>query len=407
MPVLTEQQDRSPRVIMPTQMITVHPEMAAAVWEGLGDEYKYADVEMGQFSDRTPHVRIEETLPGVSQAVILGCISGETAEESLQTIVKVGHALRHKYPKDARSPRANLLHLVLSDYEGRGDKPSLDGNGQYIDAAELLFASYAAEQLTAVGKVDRVTILHPHSIEGVTEFGVPVLPLSYARDTMRQVQKSRMIAPNEKVGIVIPDKGGIRLAMELSDITGFPIVARLDKVRMNGKPIVKDAWVCDDCSDMTLLLADDMLGSGGTIQEDGLEIHKRLQPKRFLAMVGHIKDVNSSPKKIAGMLNTYMANGRPFLSGFIATNSTPYSDRFRGMPGVLITDVAPLMTLAMRAALNPTEENQRALEPHVLSMGSHDEALALLHQRNPKLTPDYQSSTSPNGTVRSETVYVS
>lgn len=338
------------------------------------------------YSDRTPKMWVNSDDKSI--AVSLGFISGVSAEGNLSEMTKAGFTLRFKHPNDPRTPRVESIHYVFSDFEGRGNKPTLDKDGNYIPEAELHYAYYLAETLANIGKANKATILDPHDhiLHGYLEgLGVEVDTITALREIALQLKEKNMLPSAQDGGIVIPDNGAIGRSMFFSMVTGIPIIGRIDKKRIRGVAEINKIYGADTIKGKSIIIVDDMIATGGTLFTDGKAL-KKLGAESLMAIVTHTKGIDGAGEKVASKLN---GGEEKILDKIIITDSTPYHKDFKGIPNVETISVMGLMTLAVEAALKGKgSDADTMLQEHRFRPMSHDQSLRELKNLYPYLVSD-------------------
>src|SRR5260221_224141 len=113
-----------PRIVDHPHVQNGYPRFFNELEVGLRDVAEVARVRPERFTDQTPNFKIENIPTGTPVAVVPGYISGPHAEDMLWAMTKVSHTLRYRHPNDPRTPRTEEVRLLLSDLEGRGNKPT-------------------------------------------------------------------------------------------------------------------------------------------------------------------------------------------------------------------------------------------------------------------------------------------
>ncbi|MBI5452401.1 ribose-phosphate pyrophosphokinase [Candidatus Gottesmanbacteria bacterium] len=367
----------------------LHPGFFNFLEAELGPDVQIAVVNPDHFSDRTPRLDIPGIPSGAPLVVIPGFISGPHAEILLSALTKTGHALRFPHPTDSRSPWANQIHFLLTDLEGRGNKPTIQGNGNLVPYPELQYAYYLADALRDLGKADSVTLLDPHDVESVralregTGKTIEVTTITALREIANNMRQNNLLPDNS--GVVIADNGAIGRAHFFAHTTEIPLVTRIVKERKNGKPVIAAVYGGEDIKGRTAILVDDMTATGGTIFTDAEELIK-LGADAVIAVITHLKGVRGAREKIAYQLKQEGGG----LKAIVATNSTPYYTQLDLLTGVHIVSVYPLMARAARAILIPTAENIAALNLDIFPIGTLKQYLETLYREYPGLALDYQ-----------------
>lgn len=369
------------------QSLDRYPELNNFLRTSLADICKPVWVQQAKYDDLSPHTFIKGAESGAPVALIPGFISGQHAEEQLVHLSQIGHTLRFAHPLDPRTPWVQKVHYLFSDLEGRGNKPTVGPDGQLLPNAELHYMYYLADTLKGPGKMDEATILDPHDWETINALGVPVTCITGMGECIEYMKKNDLLSDID--GVVVADDGAMGRALWFSNRAGIPILARIVKERVNGKPKIKEIYGAQNVAGKKVLLVDDMIATGGTQFTDSSELIQQ-GATDVIGVVTHVKGAEGARDRIA---EYFQKPDRP-LSRLIITNSTPYARQLAYIPGVLRVDVFPLLGRAAKAALAPTDENVAALAPNIFPLGSIDEYKAALFTVYPELAPDYKPTVS-------------
>lgn len=377
------------RLVIHPSVRDIHPGLFNALEAEIGPHIQIIVVNPDYFSDHTPKLDIPGIPPEAPLVVIPGFISGPHTEILLSALTKTGHALGFPHPTDTRTPWAKHIHFLLTDFEGRGNKPTIQSDGSFTPHPELQYAYYLADALRDLGRADSVTILDPHDAESVralregTGRTVEVTTITALYDISIYMRQNGLL-PRDS-GVVIADNGAIGRAHFFAHIADIPVTTRIIKERKNGKPLIKAVYGGEDIRGKTAILVDDMTATGGTLFTDA-EALTSFGAKDVIAVITHLKGVRGARESISQQLS--QKNGG--LKAIIATNSTPYYSQIDLLRDVHIVSVYPLVAKAAKAVLIPTEKNKALLNPYIFPVGMTHQYLETLYKEYPHLAPDYQ-----------------
>lgn len=357
----------------------IHPDLVNSILAALPN-VKVLDVKPDVFTDQTPKMFISD-IEAENQIVLMpDFVSGIHAEHQMSVITKTAFTLKFDHPDDDRTPWVNTFHLLLSDLELRGNKPTLRDNDQFIPGAELHYAAYLATLIASSG-VDAVTLLDPHdhvSVDYLTQKGISVTTLTAIPKQVEYLKQNNLLPSADTGGIVIADNGSIGRALYLSKITGLPILARIIKKRKNGYVFIEKILGEQALKGKDILLPDDILATGGTLIKDSSAI-KTLGANSVTGLVTHTKGVSTAPDKMRSGLKDEL------LNNLLVTNSTPYTKELERIPGIHSVDIMEILIAATRAVLYPTPENKQVLETYKYTPMPKAETLRQLRQKFPNL----------------------
>lgn len=391
-----EKGSHSPTLVFHPDLREMQPQLFNTLEAGLGNRFKIAIVKPDTYSDKTPHLSVPDVEPGTHVVVIPGFISGRFAEPSLFAITKTAHALGFPHPGDSRSPWAKEIHLLLTDLEGRGNKPTATDKDEFVDEAELHYAFYLADLINA-SRVTSATVVDGHDYESIKALNMPVTTLSTLPLCCDYMKKHHLIPENS--GVVIADNGAIARSLFFAKCTNLPVLARIVKERKNGKVSIKEVHGAENVNGRPAIIVDDMIATGGTLFSDDEVLHN-LGATETRAVVTHTKGVKGARQKTRSSLEN-----NHHLRKIIMTNSTPYYTDFGRTPGIHVVNIYPLITMAAKAILDPNERNQKAIDRFRFPMGPFEDNLQKLWEQYPDLAPDYNPKPADSGSRENITVY--
>ncbi len=220
---------------------TANPELAASIARELGVALGACTVE--RFPDGEVSVWLNE--PVRRKEVFIVQPTSPPVNEHLIELLAFADACR-------RASAARITAIVPYFGYARADKR----HGR----REPITASMVASVLQAVGIDHIVTVdLHAPQIEGFFHASVDSLT---AVPTLCQVLRGRL---SDKVVVVAPDAGRVRMATEYARRLGTSVVV-LHKRRESGIE-TEVTHIVGDVRDRTCLIVDDMISTGGTIAE--------------------------------------------------------------------------------------------------------------------------------------------
>lgn len=201
------------RIAVHPSIRNLHPGLFNSMEAALGNDFQIAVVSPERFSDETPRLDIPGIPSGTPLVVIPGFMSGPHSEILLSALTKTGHALRFPHPTDSRTPWAHHIHYLLTDLEGRGNKPTVQRDGSLVSHSELQYAYYLADALRYLGMADSATILDPHDAESVRALRegngktIEVTTITALREVAMYMRQNDLLPENS--GVVIADDGAI------------------------------------------------------------------------------------------------------------------------------------------------------------------------------------------------------
>jgi len=358
----------------------VYQELCATLINENGGILYVAETDSTPFPDGSPNLTIgmegrvgEDRSPYANIVVIPGYISGPNTVPNLNLMVQIGHTFSREIRTDHRTPWAQAIIYVLSDLEGRGNKPTKNENGDgLIPEAQLQPAYYTIDMLTYTGKANKVILLDPHDFDTVRLFeekGVSVTSITALHECAKYMADQGLIpdteASNEKkkkYGIFIPDNGSIGRCLKLSKLTGIPIVGRIYKTR-NGTNIKITVTGAENIIGKHILLPDDMIASGNTLYTDAKWLRDN-GAASVTAIVIHVKGVPKAQNTLFRCFTEQCKDGKSVLNNIVITNSTPYHKQLLDLNRQIdeqrsvihAVNVLPLMAHVTRAVLYPTKK---------------------------------------------------
>jgi ribose-phosphate pyrophosphokinase len=214
-------------------------QLAAALADHLGLERTHCAVEQfpdGELRPRVGAIRGDD--------VYLVHPTGPPVHDSLVELVLLLDACR-------RAGAARTTAVVPYFGYARQDRRILDG--------EAVGARAVADVLTAAG-AQRLVVVDPHTPVLEAMFAVPVELLTAVPVLVSALAGT---VPDDVV-VVAPDLGAAKLAASVADALGCP-VAMVRKTRVSGAA-VRATELVGDVSDRPVLIVDDMVSTGATIE---------------------------------------------------------------------------------------------------------------------------------------------
>lgn len=236
-------------------------------------------------------------------------------------------------------PNVHLMELfIMLDALKRASAASLTVVMPYYSYARQdrvdkpgapITAKLIADLLTCAGTNRLVTMdLHSEQIEGF--FDIPVLHL-LSRTLLIPYCISLQL---EDVVVVAPDKGAIKIASAYAKELNAPL-ALLEKERIDSFHVEMRLFV-GDVKDKTVLLADDMCSTAGTLV-NAANVCAELGAKRIIAVVGHGLFIENALERIE----------KSPIEMLVTTNSIPIQDKVREHPKIRVVSIAPLLAEAI------------------------------------------------------------
>src|SRR5690606_38004356 len=219
-----------------------HPELAEHIARELGCDV--SPTKLYDFANGEIFVRFEESVRG-SDAFVLQAHAEPLNKSIMEQLIMV----------DALKRASAKRITVITPFYGyaRQDKKH---NGREPITARLmanLFATAGADRLMAVD-------LHTSQIQGFFDgpvdhlFALPILAEYVGKNVDR-----------ERLTIVSPDAGPVRVADRWTDVLGSPLASTHERRDPNVPNQVSVLEVVGDVKDRVCVIVDDMIDTGGTI----------------------------------------------------------------------------------------------------------------------------------------------
>ena len=203
-----------------------------------------------RFPDGELHIELQETVRG--QDVFLVQPTSPPVDDHLFELLLMADACR-------RAGAARLTAVIPYFGYARQDRRA--------HGREPLSARLVAELIQASG-IERIVTVDLHSRAVESAFAVPLEHLS----AVPLLAKAVRPAVNRNTVVVAPDLGAAKMAEQYADLLDLP-VAIVHKTRTSGEQ-VKVRRIIGDVRGKELLVVDDMISTGGTIEK---AIHALLQ----------------------------------------------------------------------------------------------------------------------------------
>jgi ribose-phosphate pyrophosphokinase len=220
---------------------SANPMLAEAVATQLG--VKLTPRILERFPDGELHLEIQESVRGSD--VYLLQPTCPPVDENLLGLLFLADACR-------RGGAARLTAVVPYFGYARQDRRSR--------GREPLGARVIADMLTAV-RFGRIVVADLHSRPVESAFGVPLEHVTAVEILAEAVRPS--VRPDSV--IVSPDLGAVKMAERYATTLGLP-VAIVHKTRISGEEVKAQRIVGEVCNKEVIII-DDMISTGGTIEE--------------------------------------------------------------------------------------------------------------------------------------------
>lgn len=196
-----------------------------------------------RFPDGELHIELQETVRG--QDVYLIQPTSPPVDEHLFELLFLADACR-------RAGAARLTAVIPYFGYARQDRRA--------HGREPLSARLVAE-LIQVSGIERIVTVDLHSRAVESAFAIPLEHLS----AVPMLAKAVRPAVNRNAVVVAPDLGAAKMAEQYADMLDLP-VAIVHKTRISGEQ-VKVQRIIGDVRGKELLVVDDMISTGGTIEK--------------------------------------------------------------------------------------------------------------------------------------------
>ena len=224
----------------------VHPELATEISERLG--VPLGDVELASFPNGERHCRYGESIRGADLFILQthDSIEGTTINDAIMEQLIMVDALK----------RASAKRItVITPFYGYARQDKKHRGREPITARLIanMFATAGADRMMAID-------LHTSQIQGFFDgpvdhlFALPLLAEYVGQNVER-----------ERLTIVSPDAGRVRVAERWTDVLGSPLAIIHKRRDPNVPNQVSVLEVVGDVKDRVCVIVDDMIDTGGTI----------------------------------------------------------------------------------------------------------------------------------------------
>ncbi|MFE1644565.1 ribose-phosphate diphosphokinase [Microbacterium sp. P01] len=292
-----------------------HPELAMEVARNLGSEL--APTEHRTFASGELYTRFEVSVRGCDVFVVQSF--GRALNESLMELLIMLDALKRASAKRV-TVVAPYYPYSRQDKKGRGREP--------ISARLVsdLMMTAGADRIMSVD-------LHAAQIQGFFDgpvdhlFAQPVL-LEYFRDSLS-------VDDREKLTVVSPDMGRVRVADNWSDKLGAPlaIIHKRRDPKVANKVTVHE--IVGEVNGRVCLLVDDMIDTGGTIVKAAQAL-KASGAERVIVAATHAIFSDPAPTVLQDAA----------IDEVVVTDTVPLPAD-RRFPGLTVLPIAPLLARAI------------------------------------------------------------
>lgn len=294
-----------------------HPDLAQAVAQEL--DIRLAPTTALDFANGEVFVRFEESVRGVD-AFVLQAHATPINKWIMEQLIMVDALKRAS---------AKRITVVLPFYGyARQDKKH---RGREPISARLmadLFKTAGADRLMVVD-------LHTSQIQGF--FDGPVDHL-FALPLLADYVKSRVVG--EKVTVVSPDAGRVRVAERWTDVMGAPLAVIHKRRDPNVPNKVKAAEVIGDVAGRVCVMIDDMIDTAGTITKGAQNLYDAGAKDVIVAAThGILSDPAVERLTSSGIREVVITDTLPI----------PQERRF---PTLKILSIAPLLATAISEVFN-------------------------------------------------------
>ena len=235
-----------------------HPQFAAEVARSLG--VKLCPVYLGRFPDREIEFQILESVRGKT-AFVVQSIALHPNDYLMELLVMVD-ALRRA---SAQSIVAVVPYFGYSRQD-RKDKPRVP------------ISSKLVANLLVMAGVNRVLTMDLHAGQLQGFFDIPVDNLTALPLLAAAFQKKGV----DNLVVVAPDAGSAKLARDYANVLGVDF-AVVDKIRSSATEVAITA-VIGDVEGKSVLLADDLCSTGGTLVSAAIACQKKGASKVYAAL---------------------------------------------------------------------------------------------------------------------------
>ena len=286
-----------------------HPELAQAVADNLGVEL--VPTRAYNFANGEIFVRFEESVRGCDVFVL------QTHTAPVNEWI-----MEHLLMVDALKRASAKRITVVAPFYGYARQDKKHAGREPISARLMadLFAAAGADRLMSVD-------LHTAQIQGFFDgpvdhlFALPILAAHVGRTVDR-----------DKITVVSPDAGRVRVAERWTDILGAPL-AIMHKRRDPDVPNeAKVLEVVGDVKDRICVVVDDMIDTGGTLCK-AAQVLKERGAKSVVAYCTH-------PVLSGGAVGRIAESA---LDEVVVTDTIPLNDEAKKLNKIRVLSTAPLL----------------------------------------------------------------
>ncbi len=305
-----------------------HPELAAAVAESLGVDL--VPTKAYNFANGEIFVRFEESIRGCD-AFVLQTHTAPVNEWIMEQLLMV----------DALKRASAKRITVVAPFYGYARQDKKHAGREPISARLMadLFAAAGADRIMSVD-------LHTAQIQGFFNgpvdhlFALPLLAAHVGRTVDR-----------DKITVVSPDAGRVRVAERWTDILGSPL-AIIHKRRDPDVPNeAKVLEVVGDVKDRICVVVDDMIDTGGTIVKASEALFENGAADVIVTATHGVLSAPAAQRLQASRIKEV-----------VVTDTLPIAEENR-FPGLTVLPIAPLLARAIREVFD--EGSVTSLFDHV------------------------------------------
>ncbi len=305
-----------------------HPELAAAVAESLGVDL--VPTKAYNFANGEIFVRFEESIRGCD-AFVLQTHTAPVNEWIMEQLLMV----------DALKRASAKRITVVAPFYGYARQDKKHAGREPISARLMadLFTAAGADRIMSVD-------LHTAQIQGFFNgpvdhlFALPLLAAHVGRTVDR-----------DKITVVSPDAGRVRVAERWTDILGSPL-AIIHKRRDPDVPNeAKVLEVVGDVKDRICVVVDDMIDTGGTIVKASEALFENGAADVIVTATHGVLSAPAAQRLQASRIKEV-----------VVTDTLPIAEENR-FPGLTVLPIAPLLARAIREVFD--EGSVTSLFDHV------------------------------------------
>ncbi|GAA1697534.1 ribose-phosphate diphosphokinase [Microbacterium sediminicola] len=293
-----------------------HPALAADVAEGLGTQL--VPTEYRTFASGEILTRFEVSIRGCD--VFLLQSFGEPVNEWMMEMLIMLDALKRASAKRI-TVVAPYFPYSRQDKKGRGREP--------------ISARLVADLMQTAG-ADRIMSVDLHAAQIQGFFDGPVDHLFAKPVLLEYFERTLSLEDREKLTVVSPDTGRVRVADTWSDSLGAPLAIIHKRRDPNVANQVTVSEIVGDVSGRVCLLVDDMIDTGGTIVKAAQAL-KANGAERVIVAATHAVFSDPASERLQDAS----------IDEVVVTDSIPVPERKR-WESLTILPIAPLLARAIR-----------------------------------------------------------